>query len=99
MSKKTPTQWIPVEERMPENFVSVLGHIKDAGPFPSVRECYTVGNAFYFPALQDAYHVSHWMPMPEPPKEKVYSKSEYRRIAIQEGYTDDKSVSSNTDNT
>ena len=57
-------KWIPVTERLPENFVSVLGYMADAGEFPSVRECYTVGNAFFFPALRDVHPVSHWMPMP-----------------------------------
>lgn len=61
--------WIPVTERLPVNFISVLGYMTDAGEFPPVRECYTVGNAFFFPALGDKHPVSHWMPMPEPPKE------------------------------
>lgn len=62
--------WIPVSEKMPDNFISVLGYMTDAGEFPPVRECYTVGNAFFFPALGDKHPVSHWMPMPEPPKEE-----------------------------
>lgn len=61
--------WIPVTERLPENFISVLGYMTDAGDFPPVRECYTVGNVFYFPALLDRHPVSHWMPMPDGPKE------------------------------
>ena len=61
-------RWIPVEERLPENFISVLGHMTDAGEFPTVRECYTVGNAFFFPALGDVHPVSHWCEMPQPPK-------------------------------
>ena len=61
-------KWIPVTERLPQNFVSVLGYMTDAGDFPPVRACYTVGNAFYFPALRDAHQVSHWCEMPEPPE-------------------------------
>lgn len=64
----TVQEWIPVTEKMPEQFVSVLGYMTDAGEFPPVRECYLVGNAFFFPALCDIHPVSHWMPMPEPPK-------------------------------
>ena len=59
---------ISVDERLPENFISVLGYMTDAGEFPSVRECYTVGNAFFFPALGDVHPVSHWCEMPQPPK-------------------------------
>ena len=64
----TVQEWIPVDERLPENFISVLGYMTDAGEFPSARECYTVGNAFFFPALGDVHPVSHWCEMPEPPK-------------------------------
>lgn len=64
----TAAKWIPVTERRPQNFISVLGYMTDAGDFPPVRECYTVGNAFFFPALGDVHPVSHWMEIPEPPK-------------------------------
>ena len=64
----TVQEWISVDERIPQNFVSVLGYMTDAGEFPPVRECYTVGNAFFFPALGDIHPVSHWCEMPQPPK-------------------------------
>ena len=64
-------QWIPVSERLPENFVSVLGYMPASEPFPPVRECYTVGKSFFFPALDDIQMVTHWMPLPEPPKEDL----------------------------
>ena len=63
------SKWIGVEDDKPDEFVSVLGHIADAGELPAVRECYRVGNAFYFPTLWDKYPVDKWMPLPEPPKE------------------------------
>lgn len=62
-----PIDWIPVEERLPPNFVSVLGYMTDAGDFPPVRECFTVGNAFFFPALRGFHPVSHWAEIPSPP--------------------------------
>ena len=62
----TVQEWIPVSERLPQNFVSVLGYMTDAGEFPPVRECYTVGNEFFFPALGDVHPVSHWCEMPQP---------------------------------
>ena len=64
----TVQEWLSVSERLPQNFVSVLGYMTDAGEFPPVRECYTVGNAFFFPALGDVHPVSHWCEMPQPPK-------------------------------
>ena len=64
----TGQEWISVSERLPQNFVSVLGYMTDAGEFPPVRECYTVGNAFFFPSLGDVHPVSHWCEMPQPPK-------------------------------
>ena len=64
----TVQEWISVDERLPQNFVSVLGYMTDAGEFPPVRECYTVGNVFFFPALGDIHPVSHWREMPAPPK-------------------------------
>ena len=64
----TVQEWISVDEKLPQNFISVLGYMTDAGEFPPVRECYTVGNAFFFPALGDIHPVSHWREMPKPPK-------------------------------
>ena len=61
-------KWISVDEKLPQNFISVLGYMTDAGEFPPVRECYTVGNAFFFPALGDVHPVSRWCEMPQPPK-------------------------------
>ena len=65
----TVQEWISVDERLPENFISVLGYMTDAGEFPPVRECYTVGNVFFFPALGDVHPVSHWCEMPQQPAE------------------------------
>ena len=61
-------EWISVDDRLPEEFVSVLGHMTDAGYFPSIRECYRVGNRFFFPALKDIHPIDFWVDMPQPPK-------------------------------
>ena len=68
LEKQATQEWISVDDKLPENFISVLGYMTDAGEFPPVRECYTVGNAFFFPALGDVNPVSHWCEMPQPPK-------------------------------
>lgn len=62
-------KWISVKDRLPEEFISVLGRMTDAGYFPSIRECYRVGNRFFFPAFKDIHPIDFWADMPEPPKE------------------------------
>lgn len=72
LAKMVP-RWISVKEREPEPFVSVLGYIPNNDPFPPVRECFRVcvgeADAYYFPALAEHEDITHWMEIPEPPKE------------------------------
>ena len=63
-------KWINVQDDKPADFVSVLGHMTDAGDFPAVRECYHTDNGFYFPALREIHQIDKWAYMPEPPKEE-----------------------------
>lgn len=58
-------EWFHVAERKPVDFVSVLGHMTDAGDFPAVRECYHTENGFYFPALYEIHPIDKWAYMPE----------------------------------
>nr|DAV98133.1 MAG TPA: hypothetical protein [Caudoviricetes sp.] len=48
-------QWYRVEDKMPERFVSVLGYMPDQAPFPTVRECWYVGDSagWCCPALME----------------------------------------------
>lgn len=62
------SEWISVKERLPEEFVSVLAHMTDAGEFPPMREAYVVCGRFFFPALKEVHPVDYWMKMPEAPK-------------------------------
>ena len=64
----TVQEWISINERLPEEYISVLGYMTDAGKFPPVRECYRVGNAFFFPALKENNPISYWCEIPQPPK-------------------------------
>lgn len=64
-------RWIPVTERLPQNYISVLVYIPTAEPLPMVHEAY-IGDdgewhssVFYGIENED---VTHWMPMPKPPK-------------------------------
>lgn len=65
-------RWIPVEERLPQNYISVLVYIPTAEPLPMVHEAY-IGDdgewhssVFYGIENED---VTHWMTMPKTPKE------------------------------
>lgn len=58
------SKWIAASQK-PDKFVSVLGHMTDAGDFPAVRECYWTGEGFFFPALCERHPVDRWMEMPE----------------------------------
>lgn len=71
--KNVGGKWIPSSEKLPENSVSVIGYIPSAAPMPTVRECYTILDNFYFPALNGMYSaqaVTHWQEMPKGPKEE-----------------------------
>ena len=64
-------QWIPVTERMPERDIQVIGWYKD-NPFSQYRLGVVAwnGNGWVFVyAHRYVTDVTHWMTLPEPPKE------------------------------
>lgn len=67
----TLQQWIPVIESLPEPFVSVLVQMPGEKPFPTVREGYVGGDGLWYAGYytREPGEVTHWMPLPEPPKE------------------------------
>lgn len=72
-----PNEWISVEEKLPENGQIVLSHQKDG--FIYCAE-YFAGNALMSPGwfprwfidndCWDAKEVTHWKPLPAPPKKE-----------------------------
>lgn len=63
-------KWISVEERLPEAFHSVLIHMPNEAPLPTVHEGYIGSDGvwrsvWYLHELED---VTHWMPLPMPPE-------------------------------
>lgn len=63
-------EWISVEERMPQQFVSVLACIPCEHPLPMVKEAYFANGCWATRmAIFSDKDVSHWMPIPEPPGE------------------------------
>ena len=64
------SEWIPVSERLPDEFVSVLVCIPSDAPLPTVREAYWANGSWGAKMwIYSADEVTHWMPLPEPPKE------------------------------
>ncbi len=69
------TPWHKVEDELPEEGVEVLGAAKWQGEWYIVAVLYTGSSdkRYMFDNPHDAGmypEISHWMPMPEPPKEE-----------------------------
>ena len=66
----TVQEWISVDDRLPEEKVNCIVHYKhaycDNDDYWAIGMCFYDGEKFQ---LAPAYKVTHWMPMPEPPKE------------------------------
>ena len=69
----TVQEWISVDDRLPEPFVSVLAFIPSEEPLPTVHESYIEDHSAWVCILTAERYktgeVTHWMPMPEPPRE------------------------------
>ena len=68
----TVQQWIPVSERLPERDEVVLCYKANRGIRFGVRLDATYANgvqAFMESGKHFAFGATHWMPLPEPPKE------------------------------
>ena len=67
-------RWIPVTERLPKPFESVLAYIPSEAPLPTVHESYIADHDEWVCILTvERYkpgEVTHWMPMPEMMKEE-----------------------------
>jgi hypothetical protein len=53
------TKWISVKDRLPEKYVGVLVYNG------SIHEDFICSSGYFY----DTLDVTHWMPLPEPPKE------------------------------
>lgn len=65
----TVQEWIPVDERLPEEKVDCIVHYKHAycnnDGYWAIGFCFYDGEKF---RIDLAYKVTHWMPIPQPPK-------------------------------
>lgn len=66
----TVQEWISVKDRLPEPFVSVLVHTPGEKPFPTVHEGFISNDGIWQSAMfrREPGEVTHWQPMPQPPK-------------------------------
>lgn len=70
-NSETATKWIPVTERLPKEGedVLVIGYWHEKfQPLLCYLSPHRKGEWFTSVAGQQVYTVSHWMPLPEPPK-------------------------------
>ena len=71
VGKGEPVQeWISVKDRLPEPFVPVLVQMPGEEPFPTVREGFISKDGIWQSAMfhREPGEVTHWQPMPQPPK-------------------------------
>ena len=63
-------EWISVDDRLPEPFVPVLVQMPGEEPFPTVREGFISNDGIWQSAMfrREPGEVTHWQPMPQPPK-------------------------------
>ena len=65
----TVQEWISVEDRLPEEKVNCIVHYKhaycDNDGYWAIGMCFYDGEKFQF---APGYKVTHWMPIPRPPK-------------------------------
>ena len=62
-------EWVSVKERLPQEKVNCIVHYKhaycDNDDYWAIGMCFYDGEKF---RADPAYKVTHWMPMPQPPK-------------------------------
>jgi hypothetical protein len=64
-------EWISVADRLPTPFVTVIVHMPLESPMPTVSWGFITGDGNWYCNYfnRDEDEVTHWMPLPEPPKE------------------------------
>ena len=67
----TIQRWIPVTERLPEEFVSVLVYAPGIAPLPTVFEAYFARECWVGRTMiLEKHEVTHWMEMPAGPEKE-----------------------------
>lgn len=61
-------KWIPVTERLPDEYVSVLCYCSRNGQYGCGERCKEDNGTIYWIGLNGMIP-THWMPLPDPPKD------------------------------
>ena len=66
----TVQEWISVDDRLPEPYVSVLVNMPGEKPFRTVRDGFMSNDGIWQSAMfrREPGEVTHWQPMPQPLK-------------------------------
>ena len=67
--EESKPRWIPVTERLPEEYVGVLCYCSRNGQYGCGEWCKEDNGTIYWIGLNGMIP-THWMPLPEPPKEE-----------------------------
>lgn len=65
-------QWISVKDRLPETSGRYLVHVKNIAGYKPLKNCEFIAEYFWVDWIFTGWEnnrVTHWMPLPEPPKE------------------------------
>lgn len=70
------TEWISVKDRLPEDETKVLVCCKAVGTYKPINNIHMQTNHIssynkrWDVSIPFGYEITHWMPLPEPPKEE-----------------------------
>lgn len=67
--RQAAQKWIPVTKRLPENEQDIIAYMDDGEESRIIPCNYSRGVWFDCMFDKKANHITHWMPLPEPPKE------------------------------
>jgi len=69
------TEWISIDDSWPQSDFEVLVAVDD-DVFTDIFRCGCVEGEYYFDSELNSIgkRITHWMPLPEPPKDKVTAK-------------------------
>ena len=69
------SEWIPVTDRLPEDGSDILAYAENGEDARIVPANYDRGTWFDCCFNRVTENITHWMPLPEPPKEETHDNN------------------------